>query len=246
MTSWAYYNEIDPFAAQWLRNLISAGLIPAGEVDTRSIEDVEPADLRQFRQCHFFAGIGGWAYAARLAGWPDDREIWTGSCPCQPFSTSGRKAGFDDPRHLWPQWFRLIRERRPSVVYGEQVAREAGRRWLDLVWTNMESEGYAFAPFDLPASGVGAPHPRQRVYFVADANCNGQQGQGTHWEPFSPAQDAFREADRLVHAISTRSLPFLCRSHDGVSNGVDLLHGFGNAIVPQLAAAFISAHMEAA
>ena len=64
----AYYNEFDPYAAQWLRNLIAAGLIPAGEVDERSIVDVAPSDLAGFVQCHFFAGIGGWALAARLAG----------------------------------------------------------------------------------------------------------------------------------------------------------------------------------
>jgi DNA (cytosine-5)-methyltransferase 1 len=78
----AYYNELDPFAAAWLRNLIAAGLIPQGEVDERSIEDVTPNDLAGFRQCHFFAGIGGWPLALRLAGWPDERPVWTGSCPC--------------------------------------------------------------------------------------------------------------------------------------------------------------------
>lgn len=54
MTPSAYYNEIDPFAAQWLRNLIAAGHIAPGEVDERSIEDVTPDDLRGFTQCHFF------------------------------------------------------------------------------------------------------------------------------------------------------------------------------------------------
>lgn len=54
----AYYNEIDPFATAWLRELMKAGHIAPGEVDTRSIEDVVPSDLAGFRQCHFFAGIG--------------------------------------------------------------------------------------------------------------------------------------------------------------------------------------------
>ncbi|MFN7611736.1 MAG: DNA cytosine methyltransferase, partial [bacterium] len=74
----AYYNEFDPFAAQWLRNLIHAGLIAPGDVDERSILEVGPYDLWGYDQCHFFAGIGGGSYAARLAGWPDDRPIWTG------------------------------------------------------------------------------------------------------------------------------------------------------------------------
>lgn len=118
----AYYNENDPYAAEWLRNLILCDAIADGEVDDRSIEDVRPDDLRGFTQCHFFAGIGGWSAALRLAGWPDERPVWTGSCPCQPFSTAGRGAGFADERHLWPIWRYLIEECHPAVVFGEQVA----------------------------------------------------------------------------------------------------------------------------
>lgn len=89
---YAYYNEIDPFAASWLRELIKGGHIAPGEVDTRSIEDVIPTDLAGFSQCHFFAGIGVWSYALRRAGWPDSRPVWTGSCPCQPFSAAGKSS----------------------------------------------------------------------------------------------------------------------------------------------------------
>lgn len=66
----AYYNEIDPYAAQWLRNLIAAGHIAPGEVDTRSILDVSPDDLADFTQCHFFAGVGVWSFALRRGGGP--------------------------------------------------------------------------------------------------------------------------------------------------------------------------------
>ncbi|MBX4508250.1 DNA cytosine methyltransferase [Klebsiella oxytoca] len=170
MTPVAYYNEIDPFAAQWLRNLIAAGHIAPGEVDERSIEDVTPDDLRGFTQCHFFAGIGGWSYALRLAGWPDNRPIWTGSCPCQPFSSTGKGAGFGDDRHLWPAFGWLIKQCRPQRIAGEQVAGGRADPWFDLVQNDVERMGYAFGLTPFPAAGVGSPNERERAYWVADAN----------------------------------------------------------------------------
>lgn len=166
----AYYNEFDRYVAQWLRNLIADGLIAAGDVDERSIADVRPEDLRGYTQHHFFAGLGGWAYALRLAGWPDDRPVWTGSCPCQPFSNVGKREGRQDSRHLWPVWHRLIRELAPDVLFGEQVAGAVGFSWLDHVLADMENEGYAVGTSILPACAVGAPHIRQRLWFVADAS----------------------------------------------------------------------------
>jgi len=165
-----YYNEFDPYAAQWLRNLIAAGHIAPGEVDERSICDVDSADLAGFTQCHFFAGIGVWSLALRRAGWSDDRPVWTGSCPCQPFSAAGKRDGFSDERHLWPHLFRLIAQRRPPVVFGEQVASRDGLEWLDLVQADLEGADYASAAVDICAAGVGAPHIRQRLYWVADAS----------------------------------------------------------------------------
>jgi DNA (cytosine-5)-methyltransferase 1 len=161
-----YYNEIEPYAADWLENLIREGLIPQGEVDRRSIVDVHASDLRGFVSAHFFAGIGGWPHALRLAGWPDDRPIWTGSCPCQPFSAAGKQGGFADDRHLWPFFFKLIAECQPDVVVGEQVASKDGLQWLDLVLTDLEGAGYAAGAVDLCAAGVGAPHIRQRLWWV--------------------------------------------------------------------------------
>jgi DNA (cytosine-5)-methyltransferase 1 len=162
-----YYNEFEPYAAQWLRNLIDAGLIPAGDVDTRSIIDVEPQDLVGYRQCHFFAGIGGWSLAARLAGWPDDRELWTGSAPCQPFSVAGKGKAQADDRHLWPHLFRLARARRPAVLMGEQVAAAVGKDWIDGVFADLEGIGYACGASVVPACAVDAPHQRDRLWFVA-------------------------------------------------------------------------------
>ncbi|EPY7209264.1 DNA cytosine methyltransferase [Klebsiella oxytoca] len=167
----AYYNEIDPYAAQWLRNLIDAGHIALGVVDTRSIEDVTPNDLKGFTQCHFFAGIGGWSLALRRAGWPDSRPAWSASCPCQPFSAAGKKGGFADERHLWPSAHWLIGQRRPVVVFGEQSGSADANDWIDLVQADVEALGYAFGATAFPSASVGAPHQRDRAYWVADADC---------------------------------------------------------------------------
>ena len=176
----AYYNEFDPFAAAWLRELIKDGLIADGIVDERSISDVQPKDLEGFTQCHFFAGIGGWSAAARLAGWDDERPMWTGSPPCQPFSTAGNRKGQDDERHLWPVFFDLIRECAPPVVFGEQVAAAIRTGWFDDLQNDMEAEGYASAMAVLPACSVGAPHKRDRLFYVAEgvgnAEYNGSYG----------------------------------------------------------------------
>ncbi len=162
----AYYNEFDPKAAAWLRELIKQGHIADGVVDDRSIEDVRPDELTGFTQCHFFAGIGVWSYALRRAGWADDRPVWTGSCPCQPFSAAGKGAGFDDERHLWPAFHHLISQCRPPIVLGEQVASKDGLGWLDLVQADLEATGYASGAVDLCAAGIGAPHIRQRLWWV--------------------------------------------------------------------------------
>lgn len=169
MTPAAYYNEIDPFAAQWLLNLIAGGHIAPGEVDERSIEDVTPDDLRGFTQCHFFAGIGVWSHSLRLAGWPDDKPVWTGSCPCQPFSAAGKGDGFADERHLWPHFFHLISERRPQHVSGEQVASGNANTWFDLVQADLEGMEYAFGLVPFTSAGIGAPHIRERAYWVAES-----------------------------------------------------------------------------
>lgn len=168
-----YYNEYDAGAAAWLRELINQNLIPYGHVDTRSITEVKPDELKSYAQCHFFAGIGGWPYALQLAGWPADRPVWTGSCPCQPFSVAGKGKGVADERHLWPVFAELIRACKPPTVFGEQVASKAGRDWLAGVFADLEGMGYQRAGADLCAAGIGAPHIRQRLFWVADSKSTG-------------------------------------------------------------------------
>lgn len=178
-----YYNEIDPGAAAWLRELIDRGEIPRGIVDTRSIVDVRPSDLRGFTQCHFFAGIGGWPLALRLAGVPSTTRCWTGSPPCQPFSLAGKQIGFEDPRHLAPAFLDLIAESNPPVLFGEQVRNAIGKHWLDFIFMDMEAEGYICGSAVLPAGGAGAPHQRDRIVFgaVADGRSEGSQRRLRGW-----------------------------------------------------------------
>ena len=297
----AYYNEFDPKAAAWLRELIKAGLIAPGEVDERSIEDVSPADLKGFTQVHWFAGIGGWSYALRLAGIDDSVPVWTGSCPCQPFSVAGKGAGTADRRHLWPALAWHIRVARPALVFGEQVASRAGREWFTGVQADLEGMGYAAAAADLCAASVGAPHIRQRLYWMGYAvgtRLEGYAGHGDHGsEPGREHQDStgstaaagcagaavrlgdahgegrrehgesqynlFRGTQRAIPDRSgargfwsradliqcgdgkaRRIEPGLAPLADGIPDRVAILRGFGNAIVPQLAATFVKASLE--
>ncbi len=249
----AYYNEIDTYAAQWLRNLIAAGCIAPGDVDERSITDVRTDDLKGYTQCHFFAGIGVWSYALRLAGWPDDQPVWTGSCPCQPFSSAGKGEGTADERHLWPVWFDLIRKCRPDVVFGEQVEAAINYGWLDLVQSDLEGEGYACGALGIPACGVGAPHIRQRLWFFASSNTNSARNERLFqtdstsemrqgWENCEMDLQSIYE-DPFIHRRSFDK-PLIRKMDDGFATRVGRLRAYGNAIVPQVAAEIIGAYME--
>ncbi len=181
----AYYNEWNPEAAAWLRELIDMGMIANGVVDERSITEIKPNDLDGFTQCHFFGGIGGWSLALRIAGWGDDKPVWSASLPCQPFSSAGKQLGKDDERHLLPHFLELVKACKPSVIFGEQVDKaivnpegavaKAYRRaepgtqeppycWASDLQTNMEAQGYDVGFHILGAHSAGAPHQRQRIY----------------------------------------------------------------------------------
>lgn len=246
----AYYNENDHHAAAWLRELIKDGHIAPGDVDERSIVEVQPDDLRGYVQCHFFAGIGGWSYALRLAGWPDDRPVWSGSCPCQPLSEAGKGLGSKDDRHLWPEWRELIKRRRPVLVFGEQVASRDGLAWFDIIYSDFEAAGYACGAVDLCACSIGAPHARQRLFFLS------YPARGKAGTAQSPNSGRQATARRSIDAPSARrpvglhgkhnwhTEPGICRVAHGVSANVARVSALGNAIVPQVAAEFIRAAME--
>lgn len=258
----AYYNEIDVGAANWLKSLIKNKQLPDGDVDTRSIIDVRSDDLRGYDQCHFFAGIGGWAVALQQAGW-GERNVFTGSCPCQPFSNAGSGRGFDDERHLWKHFYRLIRERRPNTIFGEQVASKIALEWIDGVQTDLENEGYAVGTLDLCAASVNAPHVRQRLYWVANAETWGwrKEQSNSKWL-LEGANSSQHETGRLstsgavnnfwcdaewiecydnkYRAVEPRIQPVV----NGVSNRLVKLRGYGNAIVVPLAKQFIEAYLE--
>lgn len=227
----AYYNELDPFCAEWLRNLIAAGHIAPGDVDERSITAIRPDDLLGYRQCHFFAGIGGWSFALRLAGWTDDRHVWTGSCPCQPFSSvlRGRSLRRNDAKHLWPIWSALVAELTPNVVLGEQVA-TAGD-WFDGVCDDMERMGYAVGAAILPATAIGQSHARSRIYFACHTDSHSESGMSVNGQ--------------MARMQRLRSYGGQLPRKNGVSTSMaKVLSGLGNSIVPQVAAEFIQSVME--
>lgn len=305
MTAW--YNEPDSFAADWLESLIFKKLIAHGVIDRRPIQEIHPTDLNGFRQCHFFAGIGGWSYALRLAQWPDALSVWTGSCPCQPFSNSGSKRGTSDDRHLWPYFRDLIAQCCPPVCFGEQVTSPLGRSWLASIRADLEKMGYGVGAADLCAASIGAPHIRQRLYWVAESaqlpqrTHNGKYEEGRisqstagrhrygdrvaysdkqrlegwgskqehehsllpwagsmeggtcgrrshrrHEKPMPRPSDVWSKAEYL--ALSDGSLrptqPGLFPLAHGVPFRVGRLRGYGNAIVPQVAAEFIRAYLD--
>lgn len=249
----AYYNENDPFNVWWLRTLIGHGLIAFGDVDDRSIEDVKPNDLVGYSQCHFFAGIGGWSHALRLYGWPDTRPIWTMSCPCQPFSAAGKGGGFADERHLWPAAHWLIAARRPLTIVGEQVASPDGLKWFDVVSDDLEGTAYSSGAVDICAAGIGAPHIRQRLYWRADSDgrfASDRELQRSGEQRFQPQDniargfwadcDRWYGTDGKYRPIESGLFPLA----NGIPNRMGKLRGYGNAIVPQLAAEFIEATEE--
>ena len=164
---WAYYNELDPKAAAWIRELIKMKLITDGEVDDRSITEVTASDISGFRRQHFFAGIAGWERALQLAGWGDDRPVCTASLPCQPFSVAGQQRGKADERHLLPYFFELVSQCRFPTIFGEQVENAISHGWADDLVNELTALDYETALSIIPAAASSAFHIRSRLWWVA-------------------------------------------------------------------------------
>lgn len=340
-----FYNDHDPKACAWVRELIAAGALPAGAVSEEPIEELSADELES--TSHFFSGIGGWAEALNLAGWPTGAPVWTASLPCQPFSQAGAREGKDDERHLWPYFRALVEQCDPPIIFGEQVASkdalgesryvtktqslqrllaeaESGLAektawaWFPAVQADLEALGYIVGASDLPAASIGAPHIRQRLFWVAykrssiDAGkaCRpnagswlrhtsgqgreGQQqpshGASERERPRGAGADALDELgnanpdrvgqhagelfgdegqhierpaledhmlehsgngdwDNVVYipcadGVARPLKPGLAPLVDGLQGRMALLRGYGNAIVPALAAAFVESVME--
>ena len=237
-----YYNDIDPNACEWLRTLIAAGLIASGIVDCRSITEIKADELKQYTQCHFFAGIGGWSLALRIAGWPDEQPVWTGSCPCQPLSVAGLRKGHADERHLWPAFHRLIAECKPPTLFGEQVASKDGREWMAAVRADMEGTGYAVGCADICATAVGVCQHRERLWFTAlSIGAKSKRRLEDGWrQRWTEKVEKHRRYAQWRESCKAGVLD------DGLPDRVAkvLVRGFGNAIVPQVASEFISASVE--
>jgi len=210
------YNEWDEPTAAWLRELIDGCHLPPGSVDTRSIGDVRADDLRDFEQCHFFAGIGGWPLALRWAGLEGTPGIWTGSPPCQPFSVAGKGLGQADERHLAPVWLDLIREQKPVLIFGEQVEAAIRVGWLDDLFDVLEECGYACGAAVLPACSVGSPHIRKRLFFGAVRLADAKAQRLSH-RRFREAQPVSSSPDRGVCRLADTNGRI--RSNGGVQSG---------------------------
>ena len=159
-------------------------------------------------------------------------DVLCGGFPCQDISLAGKGAGLAGERSgLWFEYAKAIEALTPRYVIIENVA-ALRSRGLDQVLGSLAALGYDAEWHCIPASAVGAPHRRDRVWLVADANPIGQQEQR---QPI--AYDAGRELgrERTQHSDWWATEPDVGRVAHGVPSRVDRLRGLGNAIVPQIA-----------
>lgn len=173
-------------------------------------------------------------------------DLITGGYPCQPFSTAGKRKGADDPRHLWPEMFRVIQQARPTWVVCENVAGHI-TMGLDAVLSDMESLGYAGQAVVIPACAKDAPHERKRVWIIFNSNSvdaigvERPSGEDFQTKERETSQGEQERDDRFVklepRAITPRGTSYAgaLRILDGIPDRVDRNKALGNAIVPQVA-----------
>lgn len=146
--------------------------------EAKGYGDIKQADFTQYRgQC----------------------DILTGGFPCQPYSVAGKRLGKEDDRHLWPEMLRAIREIQPRWIVGENVRGLLswnGGVVFEEVCSDLESEGYEVQAFIIPAAGVGAPHRRDRIWFIA--NNHSARLQETRTEQQTTRFEQYRELDGLT------------------------------------------------
>lgn len=172
--------------------------------------------------------------AERLAADGIAVDVITGGFPCQDLSTSGSGLGLNGERSgLWREYFRLIRELRPVYVIVENSP-ELLDGWLGDILGPMAEIGYDAEWDCIPASAVGAPHRRDRIWIIAYPVSRGQSLPGGCLDSVHPTPDAYRQADHVVDAVQRSAVPFVCRGHDGLPGSVDELKSLGNAVVPQI------------
>lgn len=165
----------------------------------------------------------------------------SGGFPCQDISTAGPKTGLEQSTRsaLWVEYARLIGELRPDIVFVENVsnaiANDSGA-WLGAILGDLASLGYDAEWHCVPASAVGAPHKRDRLFIIANPSELGQSQQRQHISALSESPAPFREADHLVVSFQGGALPYVCGRHDGTTSplDVDRLTAIGNSVVPWL------------
>lgn len=166
-------------------------------------------------------------------------DIISGGYPCQPFSLAGKQLGQGDERYLWGEFFRLIKELRPTWVVGENVYGHVNNG-MSIVVSDLESQGYQVWPVVLQASDIGAPHKRERIFIVAFNSCsesvlqkdktvNTFRSEWQAWQTFT--WQHWRTFSELHWSVPE---PAVCRMDDGVSKRLDKnrLIALGNAVVP--------------
>ena len=165
---------------------------------------------------------------------PSGEWIITGGFPCQDISVAGKGAGLSGARSgLWYEYARLIGELRPRFAIMENVGALAFRG-LDSVLGSLAALGYDAEWQDIRASDVGAPHRRERIWIIAYPIGERFEGQGGCWNGIYKKKDNYREAGWLVDAFQGEAMPYVCRRHDGISNGMDRLKCLGNSVVPEI------------